>query len=136
MKVHIWDLNSSDNNYLDNLSKTFSVIKKDFLLPPPTKKFAKPKHLLNLNGQEGQPIKINDQIFKDKIKNGFYIEAGAYDGEMWSNSLFYEVEKGWNGLLVEAHPEAFGKMKKRVRTSYTSDSTNVLCTINRTTHLT
>ena len=71
--------------------------------------------MLNLNGQEGQPIKVNDQIFKDKIKNGFYIEAGAYDGEMWSNSLFYEVEKGWNGLLVEAHPEAFGKMKKRVR---------------------
>ena len=97
--------------------------------------------MLNLNGQEGQPIKINDQIFKNKIKNGFYIEAGAYDGEMWSNSLFYEVEKGWNGLLVEAHPEAFGKMKKRVRniesrTSYTSDSTKVLCTINRTTHLT
>ena len=83
-------------------------------MPPPAKKFAKPKHLLNLNGQEGQPVKINDQIFKDKIKNGFYIEAGAYDGEMWSNSLFYEVEKGWNGLLVEPHPDAFNKMKKRV----------------------
>ena len=57
------------------------------------------------------------KLFKGK-KNGFFIEAGAYDGEMWSNSLFYEVEKGWNGLLVEAHPEAFGKMKKRVRNTY------------------
>ena len=73
-----------------------------------------PKRALKLDGQSGQPIKINEQIFKNKIKNGFFIEAGAYDGEQWSNSLFYEVEKGWNGLLVEAHPEAFIKMKKRV----------------------
>ena len=71
--------------------------------------------MLNLNGQEGQPIKINDEIFRNKIKNGFYIEAGAYDGELWSNSLFYEVDKSWNGLLVEAHPDAFEKMKKRVK---------------------
>ena len=70
--------------------------------------------MLNLNGQEGQPIIVNDQIFMNKIKNGFYIEAGAFDGELWSNSLFYEVEKHWDGLLVEAHPDAFAKMKKRV----------------------
>ena len=55
--------------------------------------------MLDLNGQVGQPIKVNDQIFKNKIKKGFYIEAGAYDGQQWSNSLFYEVEKGWDGLL-------------------------------------
>ena len=79
--------------------------------------------MLHLNGQVGQkkfenfykkPIKVNDQIFKNKIKKGFYIEAGAYDGQQWSNSLYYEVEKGWDSLLVEAHPEAFNRMKKRV----------------------
>ena len=92
----------------------FSVLKDTYLVPPPAKKFQMPKSYLELDGQAGQPIKINEQIFKNKIKNGFFIEAGAYDGEKWSNSLFYEVEKGWNGLLVEAHPEAFIKMKKRV----------------------
>ena len=70
--------------------------------------------MLKLEGQIGQPIIVNDKIFKNKIKNGFYIEAGAYDGEEYSNSLFYEVEKGWNGLLVESHPDAFNKMKRRV----------------------
>ena len=91
------------------------VLKNEYLLPPPPRKFPAPRSMLNLNGQVGQPIKVNNQIFKNKIKKGFYIEAGAYDGQEWSNSLFYEVEKGWNGLLVEAHPDAFSIMKKRVR---------------------
>ena len=91
------------------------VLKNEYLLPPPPRKFPAPRSMLNLNGQVGQPIKVNNQIFKNKIKKGFYIEAGAYDGQEWSNSLFYEVEKGWNGLLVEAHPDAFNIMKKRVR---------------------
>ena len=93
----------------------FPVLKNEYLLPPPPRKFPAPKSMLDLNGQVGQPIKVNDQIFKNKIKKGFYIEAGAYDGQQWSNSLFYEVEKGWDGLLVEAHPEAFNRMKKRVK---------------------
>jgi len=91
------------------------ILKNEYLLPPPPRKFPAPKSMLDLNGQVGQPIKVNDQIFKNKIKKGFYIEAGAYDGQQWSNSLFYEVEKGWDGLLVEAHPEAFNRMKKRVK---------------------
>ena len=98
-------------------------MKNEYLLPPPPRKFPAPKSMLHLNGQVGQkkfekfykkPIKVNDQIFKNKIKKGFYIEAGAYDGQQWSNSLYYEVEKGWDSLLVEAHPEAFNRMKKRV----------------------
>ena len=40
----------------------------------------------------------------DGIKEGFYIEAGAYDGEHMSNSLYFELKKGWNGLLVEPNP--------------------------------
>ena len=103
--------------HMMNLKKyIFSpVLKNEYLLPPPPRKFPAPRSMLNLNGQVGQPIKVNNQIFKNKIKKGFYIEAGAYDGQEWSNSLFYEVEKGWNGLLVEAHPDAFNIMKKRVR---------------------
>ena len=36
----------------------------------------------------------------DKQQEGFFIEAGAYDGEEFSNSLYFEKEKGWKGLLV------------------------------------
>ena len=35
-----------------------------------------------------------------QIKNGFFVESGAYDGEDQSNTIYYE-SLGWQGLLVE-----------------------------------
>lgn len=37
---------------------------------------------------------------------GVYVEAGANDGLLWSNTLLLE-RKGWSGLLVEPSPSAF-----------------------------
>lgn len=68
---------------------------------------------VDVDGQ-GQPLIINNRIFRNRIKNGFYIEAGAFDGEIRSNSLFYELKKGWNGLLVEPNPDAFADLKLKV----------------------
>lgn len=31
-------------------------------------------------------------LYRGKKKNGFFIEAGAYDGEMYSNSLYFELK--------------------------------------------
>jgi FkbM family methyltransferase len=46
---------------------------------------------------------------------GFFIESGAADGELNSNTLHFE-KKGWTGLLVEPHPQTFqtllGKNRK------------------------
>ena len=44
---------------------------------------------------------------KKKNKDRFFVEAGAHDGESLSNSLFFEVKLGWNGLLVEPNPFSF-----------------------------
>lgn len=76
--------------------------------------FSKPLKDIDLIG-EGQPIVINNRIFKNRIKNGFYIEAGAFDGEHSSNSLYYEVVHGWNGLLVEPNPDAYRDMLSKVK---------------------
>ena len=62
----------------------------------------------------GQPLVINNRIFKNRIKNGFYIEAGAFDGEHLSNSLYYEIVHDWNGLLVEPNPDAYQDMLFKV----------------------
>jgi hypothetical protein len=43
---------------------------------------------------------------------GFFVEAGAFDGEARSNSLFFERERGWTGLLFEANPQLFQQKKK------------------------
>jgi len=37
-------------------------------------------------------------------RNGFFIEAGAANGERSSNSLHLELHFGWKGLLVEMDP--------------------------------
>ena len=44
-------------------------------------------------------------LFQGKIKNGFFIEAGAWDFTTGSNSLWYELKHNWTGLLIEPLPE-------------------------------
>ncbi|ESO03313.1 hypothetical protein HELRODRAFT_173599 [Helobdella robusta] len=39
-----------------------------------------------------------------KKRNGFFVEAGGFDGETASNTLFLEVERNWTGLLIEPDP--------------------------------
>ena len=38
---------------------------------------------------------------------GTFVEAGAYDGIYYSNSLFFEQYLGWTGICVEPNPEVF-----------------------------
>jgi hypothetical protein len=49
------------------------------------------------------------KLFKQKRK-GFFIEAGAFDGESFSNTLYLEKRLGWTGLLAihnDAIPTTF-----------------------------
>jgi FkbM family methyltransferase len=47
-----------------------------------------------------------------------FVEIGGFDGEKYSNTLFLERERGWNGLLVEANPYTFQQMKRKDRACY------------------
>ena len=66
-----------------------------------------------LKGQYGQPYGVEDILkrhkFWKKIKkrkqSGFFIEAGASGGEHLSNSLYFEVNHNWTGLLAEPNPD-------------------------------
>lgn len=53
---------------------------------------------------------IYENYFKDK-QNGFFVDIGAYDGEIDSNSLFFE-NIGWNGVCIEPNPTIFEKLQK------------------------
>ena len=64
--------------------------------------------------QYGQD-KIVDNLLKQK-RAGFFLEIGGYDGELHSNTLFFERQRGWDGLLVEANPFTFKQMLSRDRT--------------------
>ena len=65
--------------------------------------------------------KIVDQLLNHRT-NGFFIEAGAYDGAIHSNTLFLEKERNWTGLLIEADPDVFRRLKGRQRLAYLSNT--------------
>ena len=46
------------------------------------------------------------------------MEAGAFDGEILSNTLAFELEYGWSGLLVEPNPVAFDLLMKKHRKAW------------------
>ncbi|CAG0902995.1 unnamed protein product [Darwinula stevensoni] len=53
---------------------------------------------------------------------GFFIEAGAYDGETFSNTLWLERERKWTGLLVEPDARNFASLKAKMRKAWLSHS--------------
>ena len=47
---------------------------------------------------------IVDGLLKRR-RNGFFVECGAFRGEDLSDTLFFEVNRNWTGILIESHPE-------------------------------
>jgi FkbM family methyltransferase len=52
---------------------------------------------------------LEENVFKGR-RDGTFIEIGALDGILHSNTLFFERERGWTGYLVEANPDQFLKL--------------------------
>merc|ERR1719400_92337 len=57
--------------------------------------------------QYGQDVFLDKYIFKQSVKEGYFVEAGAVNGVLHSNSLLFELRYNWTGLLVEANPANF-----------------------------
>ena len=51
--------------------------------------------------------------------NGSFVELGAYDGITASNTLALERCFGWRGVLIEANPASFAKLRQAGRTATT-----------------
>ncbi|CAG0885562.1 unnamed protein product [Cyprideis torosa] len=66
--------------------------------------------------QNGQSAVVA-QLLGQKT-GGFFVEAGAYNGEDLSNTLYFERELNWTGLLVEPDPWNYYALKKRRRKAY------------------
>ena len=60
--------------------------------------------------------------FVDKLlsrrRNGFFIECGALEGERHSNTLFFELERNWTGILIEANPNYHSALLSKNRRAY------------------
>ena len=58
--------------------------------------------------QEGEDMALYNRFFN--YKNGFFIELGAMDGVIYSNTLFFEKYLNWTGVLIEPTPDQFQKL--------------------------
>lgn len=61
--------------------------------------------------QHGQDRYVHETFFKD-FHRGTFIEFGALDGLLDSNTLFFERELDWTGILIEPNPLAFAMLEK------------------------
>jgi FkbM family methyltransferase len=60
--------------------------------------------------QFGQDIHIINNIFPNKY-NGYFVDIGAYDGIVMSNTYLLEKNYGWKGICIEANPRYFNKLE-------------------------
>lgn len=49
---------------------------------------------------------------------GFFVECGAYDGETYSNSLYFEKTLGWSGMLIEPDHRNMKILKSKNRRAW------------------
>ncbi|EAV42138.1 hypothetical protein SIAM614_20655 [Stappia aggregata IAM 12614] len=56
----------------------------------------------------GQDKFLNDAVLKNR-EGGIFLELGGYDGITGSNTLFFEKELGWTGLLIEPVPSNYAQ---------------------------
>jgi hypothetical protein len=55
--------------------------------------------------QKGQESIINYTFECIGTTNKYYVELGAIDGHLYSNTANLRVNNGWSGLLIEGNPE-------------------------------
>ncbi|MEM7403858.1 MAG: FkbM family methyltransferase [Pseudomonadota bacterium] len=56
--------------------------------------------------QAGQDWFLDRSVFDFK-SGGVFVDIGGFDGFTNSNSLFFEVFRGWRGLLIEPAPQPY-----------------------------
>jgi len=103
------------NCYTQEDPRLAEAIKEHSLHHPSTEPYnLEGKHTLG----DGQPRLLDQRYFHEKKKGGFFIEAGAFNGESDSTTLHFELEHGWTGLLVEPVPLNFMELVKKNRRAW------------------
>lgn len=59
---------------------------------------------------------LNDKFYDDIVfrrkDTGYYVEVGALDGWVHSQTIHFEHIKNWDGIIVEPSPQQLDKIKK------------------------
>ncbi|XP_013387740.1 protein Star-like [Lingula anatina] len=84
----------------------------------------KPRNLKRPNTLDYSPRAQSRVVdtFLHQRRNGFFVEAGAWDGEKTSNSLFFEKSRNWTGILIEPDPQNFEQLVMKNRKAFVVQS--------------
>ncbi|KAL7640994.1 UNVERIFIED_CONTAM: hypothetical protein RMT77_008131 [Armadillidium vulgare] len=103
-----------------------SFLRKNFLNPP-----SKLPYNITLFRKPGTSFPFLGNInfksfiletFHNTHEPGFFVEAGALDGEVGSNTLWLEYNKNWTGLLIEPNRESCKVLRSKHRKAWSSCS--------------
>ncbi|KAK7084938.1 hypothetical protein SK128_013960 [Halocaridina rubra] len=100
------------------------ILKTQYLDPPSDL----PYNLSTLNESQGSHMftwpwirSRLDLLFGGEPK-GFFIEAGALDGQYLSNTLWLERKRNWTGLLIEPDRNSYGALRQKHRRAWSSNT--------------
>ena len=93
---------------------------KEWTLDPVsfTKEFVKKCNIFNIHprnvkfySQQDEDKYIIHYLLKNKINDGTYLEIGACDGVLYSNTKTLEDHFGFKGILIEPQQQFFTNLK-------------------------
>ncbi|XP_068234059.1 protein Star-like [Palaemon carinicauda] len=131
--LFILQMTTTDVNYKDFIrgslpgsdSRVIEIVRDRYLTPPSSNPYNLSTDQKYLQYSKSVSWKYIDHYLKQFFINqrkGFFVEAGALDGEFLSNSLWLEQSLGWSGLLVEPDEESYLQILQKHRKAWSSNS--------------
>ena len=109
----------ADNNFV------IKSLKEKYLQPPSSLPYnlnQDPVYIKEMLRSSMFSIKKSINLLVNKTKNGFFIEAGALDGQFLSNTLWLEQNLNWTGLLIEPDSNNYRFLKNKHRKSWITNT--------------
>ncbi|XP_065557641.1 uncharacterized protein LOC136025541 [Artemia franciscana] len=89
---------------------------RSMMIIPSEKPYNLTSNDLYFNPSQGQSQAVLHYLRNQE--QGFFVEAGAFDGEFSSNTLYMERALNWTGILIEPDPFNFSLLKQKQRKSW------------------
>lgn len=66
---------------------------------------------LGYSSQLGQDLLLDRHVFGGRL-GGVVVDVGAHDGVTFSNSVFFETQRGWAAWCIEPNPTVFAQLQE------------------------
>lgn len=104
--------------------------------PRPATGPSAPQHISHPQGwpwgsQQGEDRIVFDEFFHDAAKgsvvNGVFVEIGALDWVLFSNTIAFEQRLGWHGVLIEGCPGHWAQLDRNRKSAFTKTVHMAVC---------